>query len=55
MSDVGCVTYKTAFGMDDWIYLHLMRSHISGLKVITALSLFYTLYSYTCSRILSLH
>jgi hypothetical protein len=38
-----CVTYKTGFGLDDWIYctlnIHITRDYN------TALSLFYTLSS----------
>jgi hypothetical protein len=40
----GCVTYKTGFGLDDWIYCTLYI-HNPGLHVITALPLIYTLYS----------
>jgi hypothetical protein len=36
------VTYKTGFGLDDWVYCTLYI-HNSGLQAITVLSLFYTL------------
>jgi hypothetical protein len=38
------VTYKTGFGLDDWIYC-TSYIHNSSLQVITVLSLIYTLYS----------
>jgi hypothetical protein len=38
-----CVTYKTGFGLDDWIYCTLYI-HKSGLQAITALSLISTHY-----------
>jgi hypothetical protein len=50
------MTYKTRFGLDDWIYCTLYR-HNSGLHAITEPSLVCTLYNspYTRTRILSLH
>jgi hypothetical protein len=29
---LGCMTYKMGFGLDDWIYLHLIHSHSLGLQ-----------------------
>jgi hypothetical protein len=40
------VTYKTGFGLDDWI-CYTLHIHNSGLQAITALSLFYTPYNST--------
>jgi hypothetical protein len=49
------MTYKTGFGLDDWIYCNLYI-HKSGLQPITALLLSYTLYSSPLhTRVLTFH
>jgi hypothetical protein len=50
------VTYKTGFGLDDWIDYNLYI-HNSRLQAITELSLIYniTLHRYTRTTVLSLH
>jgi hypothetical protein len=39
-----CVTYKTGFGLDDWIYYTLYIHTVLGTTANTALSLVYALY-----------
>jgi hypothetical protein len=45
------VTYKTGYGLDDWIYW-VLYTHNSGLQAIQRYS---TVRRYTRTRILSLH
>jgi hypothetical protein len=41
------VTYKTGFGLDNWIYWHLIHSQLGTIRN-TALALFYTLSVHRC-------
>jgi hypothetical protein len=45
------VTYKTSFGLDDWIYLHLMHTT----RDLQAILHILTVHRYTRTRVLSLH
>jgi hypothetical protein len=51
------VIYETGFGLDDWIYWHLIHSHNSGLQATQRCrwSTFFAVHRYTKTRVLSLH
>jgi hypothetical protein len=56
LSRVGGMTYKTSFGLDDWIYGHLIYK-IRNYKQLQLhlLPTDFTVHRYTHIRVLSLH